>query len=131
MTPDEPQFRSLSRDERRERILQALRERGRVVASELSETLAVSPDTIRRDLEDLANAGQLRRVHGGALPHSPGVAGYAARLRQAPVAKTATIEYRLGKWLDDRHPQGRAFASAYTGRSPSMVTRCMTRRAPL
>ncbi|HET7015664.1 MAG TPA: DeoR/GlpR family DNA-binding transcription regulator [Streptosporangiaceae bacterium] len=75
--------------ERRERILQALRDQGRVVASELSETLAVSPDTIRRDLEDLAAAGMLRRVHGGALPRSPGAAQYATRLRQAPAAKAA------------------------------------------
>lgn len=75
--------------ERRERILQTLRQQGRVVASELSESLAVSPDTIRRDLEDLASAGLLRRVHGGALPHSPGAARYAARLVQAPAAKTA------------------------------------------
>jgi DeoR/GlpR family transcriptional regulator of sugar metabolism len=75
--------------ERRDRILQALRQRGRVLASELSESLAVSPDTVRRDLDELAAAGLLRRVHGGALPGSPGAALYADRLRQAPTAKTA------------------------------------------
>ena len=82
--------------ERRERIMQALRQQGRIVASELSETLAVSPDTIRRDLEDLAAAGLLRRVHGGALPHSPGAARYAARLGQAPAAKTAIARAAAG-----------------------------------
>ena len=82
--------------ERRERIMQALQQQGRIVASELSETLAVSPDTIRRDLEDLAAAGLLRRVHGGALPHSPGAARYAARLGQAPAAKTAIARAAAG-----------------------------------
>ena len=75
--------------ERRECILQALRQAGTVVASELSEMLTVSPDTIRRDLDELADAGLLRRVHGGALPYSPGAAPHAARLRQEPAAKTA------------------------------------------
>lgn len=86
--------------ERRERILQALQLQGRIVASELSETLAVSPDTIRRDLEDLASAGLLRRVHGGALPHSPGAVQYAARLRQAPEAKTAIARAAVGLLRD-------------------------------
>lgn len=82
--------------ERRDHILQALRQRGRVLASELSESLAVSPDTIRRDLDELAGAGLLRRVHGGALPGSPGTAMYADRLRQAPTAKTAIARAAAG-----------------------------------
>src|SRR6266550_2023527 len=40
--------------ERRRRILEHLRRDGKVVAAELSEALAVSPDTIRRDLQELA-----------------------------------------------------------------------------
>jgi DeoR/GlpR family transcriptional regulator of sugar metabolism len=82
--------------ERRDRILQALRQRGRVLASELSESLAVSPDTIRRDLDELAGAGLLRRVHGGALPGSPGAALYADRLRQDPTAKAAIARTAAG-----------------------------------
>jgi DeoR/GlpR family transcriptional regulator of sugar metabolism len=82
--------------ERRERILQILRQRGTVLVRELSESLDVSPDTIRRDLDELAGAGLLRRVHGGALPASPGVAIYATRLRQVPVAKTAIGRAAVG-----------------------------------
>src|SRR5205809_4632788 len=75
--------------ERRRRILEHLRLDGKVVAAEPSESLAVSPDTIRRDLQELADANLLHRVHGGALPPSPGVDAYPARLRQEPAAKTA------------------------------------------
>ena len=59
-------------EERREVILERLRRDGKVVATELSSSLAVSPDTVRRDLRELADAGLLRRVHGGALPPAVG-----------------------------------------------------------
>ena len=70
-------------------ILERLRADGKVVAAELSAALAVSPDTVRRDLRELAEAGLLRRVHGGALPAAVGARPYAARLEQAPDAKAA------------------------------------------
>ena len=56
--------------ERRDTILRFLGEEGRVVASDLAPRLGVSLDTVRRDLDDLATSGALRRVHGGALPAS-------------------------------------------------------------
>ena len=75
--------------ERRQRIMETLRRDGKVLASELSTTLGVSEDTIRRDLRELAEAGLLQRVHGGALPRSPADASYLARQSQAPSAKAA------------------------------------------
>jgi DeoR/GlpR family transcriptional regulator of sugar metabolism len=66
--------------ERRELLLRWLREEGRLRASEVAERLGVSLDTVRRDLQELADAGALRRVHGGALPpRSPGPADFAER----------------------------------------------------
>jgi DeoR/GlpR family transcriptional regulator of sugar metabolism len=66
--------------ERRELLLRWLREDGRLRASEVADRLGVSLDTVRRDLQELADAGALRRVHGGALPpRSPGPAGFAER----------------------------------------------------
>ena len=76
-------------EERRHAILERLQRDGKVVAAELSSTLDVSPDTVRRDLRELADAGLLRRVHGGALPAAVGALPYAARLEQAPDAKLA------------------------------------------
>jgi DeoR/GlpR family transcriptional regulator of sugar metabolism len=76
-------------EERRQLILDRLRSDGKVVAAELSSLLEVSPDTVRRDLRELAEAGQLRRVHGGALPAAVGARPYSVRRTQAPVAKAA------------------------------------------
>jgi DeoR/GlpR family transcriptional regulator of sugar metabolism len=57
--------------ERRDRILGLLQEEGKVVAFDLARRLNVSIDTVRRDLDYLASAGSIRRVHGGALPAAP------------------------------------------------------------
>jgi DeoR/GlpR family transcriptional regulator of sugar metabolism len=76
-------------EERRQVILERLRSDGKIVAAELSSALDVSPDTVRRDLRELADAGLLRRVHGGALPPVVGARPYAVRREQAPEAKAA------------------------------------------
>lgn len=54
--------------ERQSRILELLRERGRVDVSVLVDEFGVSPATVRRDLAELEGNGQLRRTHGGAVP---------------------------------------------------------------
>ena len=46
--------------ERRRSIMQTLQRDGKVLASELSKSLKVSEDTIRRDLRELAAAGLLQ-----------------------------------------------------------------------
>jgi DeoR/GlpR family transcriptional regulator of sugar metabolism len=76
-------------EERRQAILERLRSDGKVVAADLTSSLDVSPDTVRRDLRELADAGLLRRVHGGALPPAVGGRPYSVRREQAPVAKAA------------------------------------------
>jgi DeoR/GlpR family transcriptional regulator of sugar metabolism len=55
-------------DQRREAILEALARDGRVVLTQLAAMLDVSDDTVRRDLDELAASGRVRRVRGGALP---------------------------------------------------------------
>lgn len=54
--------------ERHQRILQTARSRGRVEVAELARDLAVTPETVRRDLTALERRGVVRRVHGGAIP---------------------------------------------------------------
>jgi DeoR/GlpR family transcriptional regulator of sugar metabolism len=78
--------------ERRHAILDRLDREGKVVAAELSASLDVSPDTVRRDLAELADAGLLRRVHGGALPPTVGAQTYAVRTGQATEAKAAIAQ---------------------------------------
>jgi DeoR/GlpR family transcriptional regulator of sugar metabolism len=75
--------------ERRLAILEYLRRDGKVLASELSRSLGVSLDTVRRDLRELDEEGLIQRVHGGALPRSRTPLGYSARERVAPEAKEA------------------------------------------
>jgi DeoR family transcriptional regulator of aga operon len=53
--------------ERRQHILAMLQRDGRVLVSELSESLDISPITIRKDLDNLGANGLLQRTHGGAL----------------------------------------------------------------
>jgi DeoR/GlpR family transcriptional regulator of sugar metabolism len=48
-------------------IVERLRRDGRVIAAELAAEFHVSEDSIRRDLRELAAAGQCKRVYGGAL----------------------------------------------------------------
>jgi len=54
--------------QRKTLLLQRLAADGKIVAKELAAELDLSDDTIRRDLRELAAAGKLQRVHGGALP---------------------------------------------------------------
>ena len=75
--------------QRKQEILALLTRQGQVVAKSLSEHYAVSEDTIRRDLRELAAEGLLLRVHGGALPASPATGGMAQRLALSGDAKQA------------------------------------------
>ena len=61
-------------------ILRLAREQGRVNVEELSAHFALTPQTIRKDLNDLCDQRYLQRVHGGAIVAS-GVEnmGYEAR----------------------------------------------------
>jgi DeoR/GlpR family transcriptional regulator of sugar metabolism len=70
------------KEERHRRILERVRDDGRVVAAELGDELEVSGYTIRRDLDELAEAGQLQRVHGGALARSRTARTYSGRRHQ-------------------------------------------------
>jgi DeoR/GlpR family transcriptional regulator of sugar metabolism len=57
--------------ERKTYLLDLLGREGRIEAKSVAAELGLSDDTIRRDLRELATAGKLQRVHGGALPRSP------------------------------------------------------------
>src|SRR5256886_16021632 len=55
-------------EERQQHIVDRARREGRVDVAELATELAVTSETIRRDLSVLERHGVLRRVHGGAIP---------------------------------------------------------------
>lgn len=58
-------------ESRRTQILEELRLRGTLRVTELSERLGVAPVTVRRDINQLAAEGVLRRIHGGAALDAP------------------------------------------------------------
>ncbi len=74
------------KEERQRYIVDKLRVEGKVLATELCESLQVSEDTIRRDLRDLFEMGVIQRVHGGALPRST-TENYVTRQKQNVAAK--------------------------------------------
>lgn len=53
--------------ERQAYILQQITEHQKVISADISQKMNVSEDTIRRDLQELAQKGKLIKVHGGAL----------------------------------------------------------------
>ena len=75
---------------RQSEILEIARVDGRVAVELLAERFQVTLQTIRRDLTELADAGLLDRVHGGAVLRT-GVTnyGYEERRRMNDVAKAA------------------------------------------
>lgn len=75
--------------QRKAALLSLMERDGRIVAKEAAEAMGVSEDTIRRDLRELAADGRLTRVHGGALPISPALAGFEDRRAISPAGKVA------------------------------------------
>jgi DeoR family glycerol-3-phosphate regulon repressor len=70
----------MSQTIRHPEILDIARRDGKVTVEGLADHFGVTLQTIRRDLADLATAGRLERVHGGAvLPSGVSNIGYAER----------------------------------------------------
>ncbi|MBW8461700.1 DeoR family transcriptional regulator, partial [Acidovorax sp.] len=75
--------------QRKQLLLDRLRQDGQIVAKAFSEELGISEDTVRRDQRELAAEGRLQRVHGGAQPASAAVGKLHAREQLAPEHKRA------------------------------------------
>jgi DeoR/GlpR family transcriptional regulator of sugar metabolism len=75
--------------QRKKLLLSRLARDGQLIAKDLAREFDTSEDTIRRDLRELAQAGKLQRVHGGALPASAAVGDLQAREDVSPQEKIA------------------------------------------
>ncbi len=86
---------------RQNEILSLASEQGRVDVDELSTSFKVSPQTIRKDLNNLCDKQLLQRIHGGAIVGS-GIenVAYEARRHLAPESKKA-IGARAAKLIPD------------------------------
>lgn len=87
---------------RRERILELIKGSGYMSIEDLVTHFRVTPQTIRGDLNLLADEGRLVRHHGGAsIPSSVINTNYALRRSEFSREK-ALIAQRVAKWLPDR-----------------------------
>ncbi len=90
--------------ERRQRILNLLREQSGIKVTELARLLAVSEGTIRNDLNALEEEELLVRVRGGAVvKEKPGTLSqaFASRARQ-----NASAKERIARWAADMVDSG-------------------------
>ena len=55
------------KDDRHKYILHEVQLHNRVLLSDMSDSLAVSKDTVRRDIQELHDLNKLKKVHGGAI----------------------------------------------------------------
>ena len=85
--------------QRQQFITQRVGTHGSVSVADLAEHFDVSPETIRRDLAALEEAGQLERTHGGAVaPSGHAERSLAARTQEHRSAKT-TIARLAAEYL--------------------------------
>lgn len=90
--------------QRHQYLLDRLQTQGQVIAKTSAQALAVSEDTIRRDLRELAKQGLVQRVHGGALPISPALGDFSTRLQigmeeKRELAKAAITFIQAGQTI--------------------------------
>lgn len=79
--------RAVGRAQRHAKILEHLRQHGRVDVAHLAGQFGVTDMTVRRDLAVLDREGKVFRVHGGAMTRRP--APYEARAGEQAAAKQA------------------------------------------
>jgi len=93
--------------ERQQQILTLLEERGTVRTMDLAEEFQVTDETIRRDLQALADEHQLTRIHGGAssVNGRPKLRSFSER-RDLRVEAKKSIANAALDWI---HP-GRTYA---------------------
>jgi DeoR family fructose operon transcriptional repressor len=87
--------------DRRRRIASMVREHGSVRASELSDLFGVTDETIRRDLNELAQGGILRRLHGGAVAERMRAESYFGRRLHEQEGEKQAIAREAAKLVSD------------------------------
>jgi DeoR family transcriptional regulator, fructose operon transcriptional repressor len=85
-------------EERRQRVLDLVSERGFIALTDLAQSIDVSESTLRRDLDYWHKQGMLRRTHGGAI-----FVGDAATL--------PALEERSASQLDEKRAIARTAAA--------------------
>lgn len=133
-TPPSPPPSRLSQEKRRAQILELLRRDGVVRIATLARTFDVTTETARRDLDELAEAGELQRTYGGAASRSlidePGIGlrGLVHPAERTRIAAAAAAMVGDGDALMiDAGSTTSLFAAALAARNPhvTVVTNCL------
>jgi DeoR family transcriptional regulator, glycerol-3-phosphate regulon repressor len=93
---------------RQEKLIQLAKSQGSVTLEDLATTLDVSVQTVRRDVQQLAQAGQLMRFHGG--------------VRAGATAANITYQQRESLHAEAKSRIGRAVAARIPDDSSLMLT---------
>lgn len=99
-------------EERQRLIADRARAEGRVEVAQLATELDVTSETIRRDLSRLERLGQLKRVHGGAIPLDR--LGFEPGVAERDAAMTAEKERIAKAALDEVPDEGAILLDAGT-----------------
>ncbi|MBT8160521.1 MULTISPECIES: DeoR/GlpR family DNA-binding transcription regulator [Arthrobacter] len=120
-------------EERQQLIAELVAERGRVSVTDLADRFSITTETVRRDLAVLESAGNIRRVHGGAVPSDRlstreesvverAVQRQPEKLRIAEAALALIPENRAGSILIDAGSTTEALARLLGQRTQSNVS---------
>ncbi|WP_026477762.1 DeoR/GlpR family DNA-binding transcription regulator [Alkaliphilus transvaalensis] len=89
-------------EERKAKILEILNNTQRIQVNDLTEALQVSESTIRRDLQDLEQAGLLKRTHGGAVKlENTGFEATMVEKEQVNIDEKIEIGKRAAAFIED------------------------------
>jgi DeoR family fructose operon transcriptional repressor len=123
-------------EERRQKVLELVKERGFVALADLASKVQASESTLRRDLDHWEGLGLLRRTHGGAA--TPGDGGTPAQLpaledrattavaEKRQLARTAAQQIEDGSSiLLDAGTTTLELARLLVGRPLQVVTNCL------
>lgn len=114
-------------EERQRKISELVAREGKLSVAQLQGTLQASPATIRRDLTDLEDRGEIVRVHGGVMHPSffYGEPTFSHRKLEQPVAKGKIAQ------LAASIPTGRASVFVDAGTTALEVGKELIRREDL
>jgi DeoR/GlpR family transcriptional regulator of sugar metabolism len=124
----------LNQRERHAQILALLRHEGTVRIATLARAFAITTETARRDLDELAQSGALKRTYGGAASRSLidepgiGVRGRTHAVERGAIARAAASLVESGDALMiDAGSTMRVFAQALATRELhlTVVTNCL------
>ena len=117
----------LLKEERQQRILSILQENHKVTVNELSQRFGISEVTVRRDLKDLAQSGQLVRSRRGAL-------AAIARPPEPPIIQRMNLEHpvkeAIARAAVDLVSEGDSIFIG-SGSTTTYFARCLAKRGRL